>query len=59
MKRIILASSSPRRIEMMKNNGYEPEIIPADVDETILIDMSCESAAMAIALKKEIGRAHV
>ena len=30
MKRIILASSSPRRIEMMKNNGYEPEIIPAD-----------------------------
>ncbi len=52
MKRIILASSSPRRIEMMKNNGYEPEIIPADVDETILIDMSCESAAMAMALKK-------
>lgn len=52
MKRIILASSSPRRIEMMKNNGYEPEIIPAHVDETILIDMSCESAAMAMALKK-------
>ena len=52
MKRIILASSSPRRIEMMKNNGYEPEIIPADVDETILIDISCESAAMAMALKK-------
>lgn len=52
MKRIILASSSPRRIEMMKKNGYEPEIIPADVDETILIDMSCESAAMAMALKK-------
>ena len=52
MKRIILASSSPRRIEMMKNNGYNPEIIPADVDETILIEMSCESAAMAMALKK-------
>ena len=37
---------------MMKKNGYEPEIIPADVDETILIDMSCESAARAMALKK-------
>ena len=37
---------------MMRNNGYEPEIIPADVDETLLIDMSCESAAMAMALKK-------
>ena len=54
MKRIILASSSPRRIEMMKNNGYNPEIIPADVDEKILIDMSCESAAMAMALKKAV-----
>ena len=54
MKRIILASSSPRRIEMMKKNGYEPEIIPADVDETILIDMSCEAAAMAMALKKAV-----
>ena len=52
MKRIILASSSPRRIEMMRNNGYEPEIIPADVKETLLIDMSCESAAMSMALKK-------
>lgn len=52
MKRIILASSSPRRIEMMKNNGYKPEIIPAHVDETIHINMSCEAAAMAIAYKK-------
>lgn len=55
MKRVILASSSPRRIEMMRNNGYEPEIIPADVDETILIDMSCEAAAMAMALKKAVS----
>ena len=33
MRNIILASSSPRRIEMMKNNGYSPEIMPAKVDE--------------------------
>ena len=51
-KRIILASSSPRRIEMMKNNGYTPEIIPADVDESIHINMSCEAAAMSLAYKK-------
>lgn len=37
---------------MMKNNGYEPIIMPADVDEHILIDMSCEAASMAMALKK-------
>ena len=36
----------------MRNNGYEPEIMPAHVDEEILIDMSCESAAMAMAYKK-------
>lgn len=51
-KRIILASSSPRRIEMMKNNGYTPEIMPADVDESIHINMSCEAAAMSLAYKK-------
>lgn len=52
MKKIILASSSPRRIEMMKQNGYDPEIIPADVDETIHINISCEAAAMSAAYKK-------
>ena len=34
-KKIILASSSPRRIEMMQSRGFDPEIIPADVDETL------------------------
>lgn len=52
MKKIILASSSPRRIEMMKKNGYEPEIIPADIDETLPFDMSPEAATMYLAFKK-------
>ena len=34
-RKIILASSSPRRIEMMKKHGYSPDIIPADIDETL------------------------
>lgn len=33
--RVILASKSPRRIEMLENLGLTPEIIPADVDESI------------------------
>lgn len=33
--KIILASKSPRRIELLKNLGLSPEIIPADVDETV------------------------
>ena len=52
MKRIILASSSPRRIEMMKNNGFNPEIMPAYVDETLSFEMSPESASMYLAMKK-------
>ena len=52
MKRIILPSSSPRRIEMIKKNGYEPERIPANVDESIHIQMSCEAAVMYLAYKK-------
>ncbi len=33
--RIILASKSPRRIEMLQRVGLSPEIIPAQVDENI------------------------
>ncbi len=33
--RIILASKSPRRIEILENLGLSPEILPADVDENI------------------------
>ncbi|MGN0702960.1 MAG: Maf family protein [Lentihominibacter sp.] len=52
MKKIILASSSPRRIEMMKKNGYTPLIMPADVDETLPFDMTPEASVMYLALKK-------
>lgn len=35
MPKLILASSSPRRVELLKQIGYEPDIIyPADIDET-------------------------
>lgn len=52
MNKIILASASPRRIEMMKGNGFYPEVIPADVDETLPFAMSPEASVMYLALKK-------
>lgn len=52
MKNIILASSSPRRIEMMKEKGYNPEIMPADIEETLPMKMRPQSAVMYLALKK-------
>lgn len=33
-KKLILASGSPRRRELLKQMGYEFEVCPADVDET-------------------------
>jgi septum formation protein len=35
-QRIVLASRSPRRIELLSRLGIEPEVVPADIDETPL-----------------------
>jgi len=53
-KRIILASSSPRRIEMIKANGIEPIIIPPDVDETLPQNTKPHDAVLFLALKKAL-----
>lgn len=52
---IILASSSPRRIEMLKKNGIEPIIIPSSVDEGIPWKLSMEQTVMYLALKKALN----
>lgn len=51
---IILASSSPRRIEMMKNKGIEPIVMSSDVEETLPFDVTMEQAVMILALKKAL-----
>ncbi|MDD6095972.1 MAG: Maf family protein, partial [Firmicutes bacterium] len=33
--RIILASKSPRRLEILRKHGIEPEVMPDDADETL------------------------
>lgn len=52
---IILASSSPRRIEMLKKNGIEPIIIPSSVDEYLPLRLSMEQVVMYLALKKALN----
>lgn len=54
-KKIILASSSPRRIEMMKKHGYRPEIKPANIDETLPEGIGMADAVMFLALKKALS----
>lgn len=51
---IVLASSSPRRIEMMKKHGFNPQICPADIDETLPEHISAKDAVMFLALKKAL-----
>ena len=33
---LVLASSSPRRLELLRAAGFQPMVVPADVDETAL-----------------------
>jgi len=51
-KQIILASGSPRRIEMMKKNGYDPIICPADIDENIPLNHGMKETVMFLSFKK-------
>ncbi|MBR4074234.1 MAG: Maf family protein, partial [Firmicutes bacterium] len=52
---MILASGSPRRIEMMRRSGMEPLIIKPEVDETISAELTPEQAVMYLALKKALA----
>lgn len=52
--KIILASGSPRRINMMKEKGYNPIIMPADVNEDLPFEMSMQGSVMYLAAKKSL-----
>lgn len=52
---MILASGSPRRIEMMRRSGVEPLIIKPEVDETVFSELTPEQAVMYLALKKALA----
>ncbi len=49
---IIIASASPRRIEMLKNAGLDPVVRPATIVETLPFPMDPETATMYLALLK-------
>ncbi|WP_422359248.1 Maf family protein [Reichenbachiella sp.] len=52
MKKLIVASNSARRQQLMKDAGFEFEVHVLDVDETLGGDVSNESAAEYLAEKK-------
>ena len=53
-RKIILASSSPRRIEMMKRHGFDPLVRPSEIDETLPEGICAKDAVMFLALKKAL-----
>ena len=52
MEKLILASNSARRKELLENAGYSFEIIPSDITEVIPKDASPEEAVKSLALQK-------
>ena len=51
-KKIILASKSPRRIELLTNAGFNVQIIPADIEEVVNPALSPEAVVKSLALQK-------
>lgn len=50
--KLILASASPRRKELLKNAGYEYEVCPADIDESTPEGVEPQVACEILARKK-------
>ncbi len=48
----LLASASPRRRELMELTGWDVEICPVPVDETVQIDERAEALAVRLARAK-------
>jgi septum formation protein len=54
MKEIVLASASPRRLEILRQCGIEPRIIKSNVDESIKAHENPEQIAMSLSFKKAL-----
>ena len=53
-KNVILASGSPRRIDMLRADGIEPLIVRPDCEENIHMPLSPAQEVMALALRKNL-----
>ena len=51
---VILASGSPRRIDMLRADGVEPVIVKPDCEENIHMDLTPKQEVMALALRKNL-----
>ena len=54
LKHIILASRSPRRIELMNREGLYPSVVPADIEENLPEGIAPDDAVMLLSFKKAL-----
>jgi septum formation protein len=52
MNELILASASPRRKEIFREHGFDPAIMPADIEETLPFSMTPRETVMFLSMKK-------
>jgi septum formation protein len=55
MARIVLASASPRRRELLAEAGVEFEVVPPDVDESLPSGIEPEAGAVLLARRKALA----
>lgn len=51
----ILGSSSPRRIDMFRDHGFDPVVIPSTGDESVPMGLDPKETTMFLALKKALS----
>ena len=54
-RKVILASASPRRLEIMNRHGVEPLVMPTDADETITGDPSMTEVVEDLSRRKALA----
>jgi septum formation protein len=54
-RRLVLASSSPRRRTLLAEAGYTFDVVPAEADETLPDGLTPEAAAVEVARRKAVA----
>lgn len=55
---VILASQSPRRLEILRAHGIEPLVMPTDTDESLPENITMEEAVTSLSLLKAAASAN-